>query len=197
MLYETDTTVFNTDTAWILVPVNTVGVMGAGLALETRLRYPAIMRPYQEACKSELQVGYPLRLTLDEGRFVLFPTKRHWRAPSRMAWIDNGIHRMVQWDVSSIAIPRLGAGLGKLDWAAVWSHIRAPLKAWDAEVWLCHDTAAPRGVEMCMLRRLHREHTDILAGQCLHRFRDLRHHTNKYTYERIFRHLYDKCSQTI
>lgn len=116
--------------------VNTVGVMGKGIALQFKQRFPANFFAYAQACKlGQVQTG---RMFVTEPgeligpRWVVnFPTKQHWRDPSRMAWVVDGLQDlrgfMVSNTVLSIALPALGAGLGGLPWAAVRGHIEAAL----------------------------------------------------------------------
>ena len=116
--------------------VNTVGVMGKGIALQFKQRFPANFVAYAQACKlGQVQTG---RMFVTESgeltgpRWVVnFPTKQHWRDPSRMEWVVDGLqdlHSFLASDtVQSIALPALGAGLGGLPWAAVRRHIEAAL----------------------------------------------------------------------
>lgn len=115
---------------------NTVGVMGKGIALQFKQRFPANFAAYAQACKlGQVQTG---RMFITEPgelagpRWVVnFPTKQHWRDPSRMEWVVDGLQDLrsflVNNAVPSIALPALGAGLGGLPWAAVRSHIEAAL----------------------------------------------------------------------
>lgn len=119
--------------------VNCVGVMGRGLAAQCKRAYPANFRAYQAACNRRDVV--PGRMFvfetghLDNPRFIVnFPTKRHWREPSRLEDIQTGLVALIeevrQRDIKSIAIPALGCGLGGLDWKEVkplverafWTH---------------------------------------------------------------------------
>ena len=116
--------------------VNTVGVMGKGIALQFKQRFPANFVAYAQACKlGQVQTGSmfvtePGELT--GPRWVVnFPTKQHWRDPSRMEWVVDGLQDLrgllISNAVASIALPALGAGLGGLPWAAVRGHIEAAL----------------------------------------------------------------------
>lgn len=108
--------------------VNTVGVMGKGIALQFKKAYPAMFKAYERACKNrDVQLG---RMhvwetgALDGPQFVInFPTKGHWRAPSKLADIAAGLRDLVdvvqKYGITSIAIPPLGCGNGGLDWADV------------------------------------------------------------------------------
>lgn len=104
--------------------VNTVGVMGKGVALEFKKRYPEMFYEYQKLCKEKkYDIGSLLLWRKAEKWVLLFPTKRHWRQPSRMEYIEAGLKKFADnWDrlgADSIAFPRLGCGNGALDWEDV------------------------------------------------------------------------------
>ena len=109
----------------LCVPVNTVGVMGAGLAKAVQQKWPISCRPYFAACRNgALRPGAAMCGWLEPGPTLIFvATKEHWRAPSKMEWVENGIWearellRLLKED--SIAIPALGCGLGGLAWEPV------------------------------------------------------------------------------
>lgn len=108
--------------------VNCVGVMGRGVALQFKQAYPENFKAYAAACEAgEVRPGSMFvfetgRLT--NPRFVInFPTKRHWRAKSRIEDIEAGLDALVAEiqarGIRSVALPPLGAGLGGLDWRVV------------------------------------------------------------------------------
>ena len=100
--------------------VNTVGVMGRGVALEFKRLFPEMYRQYRDLCeRGQFSVGQ-LWLYKSPQKWVLnFPTKKHWRAPSRVEYIEAGLKKFVQvysdWGIHSIAFPPLGCGNGQLD----------------------------------------------------------------------------------
>lgn len=106
-------------TADVLVnPVNCVGVMGAGLALAFKNKYPDMFAYYHDLCKGHnLFLGYPA-IYNGTPRVLLFPTKGHWREKSEMVNIEHGLEFFAKnaenWNVQSVAFPLLGAGLGGL-----------------------------------------------------------------------------------
>lgn len=118
-------------------PVNTVGVMGKGLALQFKKAFPANTRAYEAACKrGEVRVGamFVFETGRECPRFVVnVPTKEHWRSPSKMAYVDDGLVALVAEvrarGIRSIAIPALGAGLGGLAWDDVRPRIEAAMAA--------------------------------------------------------------------
>lgn len=123
--------------------VNTVGVMGKGIALMFKERFPENYSRYVAACKrGEIQVGHIFVTATNElsgPKWVVnFPTKQHWRSPSRIEWIIEGLQDLrnfiIERDVKSVAIPPLGAGNGKLNWSEVKPEIERALMGVDAEV---------------------------------------------------------------
>lgn len=118
--------------------VNTVGVMGKGVALMFKEAYPDNFRQYAAACKrGEVRTGrmfvteLPPRLDGGPRWIVNFPTKQNWRGRTRMEWITEGLRDLrrflVEQSVASVAIPPLGCGAGGLDWADVRPAIEAAL----------------------------------------------------------------------
>ena len=116
--------------------VNTVGVMGKGIALMFKERFAENFRLYATACKAgKVQTGRmfvtPVH-ELDGPRWIVnFPTKQHWRSPSRLEWIVDGLQDLrrflMEHQIHSIAIPPLGAGNGGLEWTAVREQIELAL----------------------------------------------------------------------
>lgn len=116
--------------------VNTVGVMGKGIALMFKERFAENFRLYAAACKAgKVQTGRmfvtPVH-ELDGPRWIVnFPTKQHWRSPSRLEWIVDGLRDLrrflMEHQIHSIAIPPLGAGNGGLEWTAVREQIELAL----------------------------------------------------------------------
>lgn len=116
--------------------VNTVGVMGKGIALMFKERFPNNMKAYSHACKQKQVMTGKMFITetgeLMGPRWIVnFPTKQHWRTNSRMVWIEEGLqdlrHFLLAERVSSVAIPPLGAGNGGLNWPDVQVRIESVL----------------------------------------------------------------------
>lgn len=117
--------------------VNTVGVMGKGIALRFKEMFPYNFSVYAGACKSgELAPGRILvvkdsNLALGERLVINFPTKVHWRQPSKYEYIEEGLKDLVrvigEFGITSIAIPPLGCGNGGLDWTVVKEMINKAL----------------------------------------------------------------------
>ncbi|GAA4309806.1 hypothetical protein GCM10023149_04270 [Mucilaginibacter gynuensis] len=113
---------FNSKAQTIVNTVNCVGVMGKGIALVFKLRYPQLFAAYQKACKSgDIQIGYPWLYKDQPGiPWVLnFPTKDHWKYPSKPEFIEKGLKAFVtnyeEQGITSIAFPMLGTHNGGLD----------------------------------------------------------------------------------
>lgn len=114
--------------------VNCVGVMGKGLALQFKQAFPGNFQAYQHACQSgEVMPGQMFTVStgrLDYPRYIInFPTKRHWRNPSRLEYIETGLEALIATveclEISSIAVPPLGCGNGGLKWTRVAPLIEA------------------------------------------------------------------------
>lgn len=124
MIHYVSGNIFDSPAQTLVNPVNTVGVMGKGLALEFRRRYPNMFDEYKNQCRDEwLHVG-DLMLWRAKDHFVLnFPTKKHWKDPSSLIYVEAGllsfVNKYESYGVSSIAFPKLGCGNGGLDWKAV------------------------------------------------------------------------------
>lgn len=111
--------------------VNCVGVMGKGVALEFKRRWPENYKAYKKACDAkELRPGNMLIYEFSnlfgksEPKFIInFPTKDHWRAKSKLEYISKGLDALVsdikKYKIKSIALPPLGCGNGGLDWSIV------------------------------------------------------------------------------
>lgn len=128
--------------------VNTVGTMGAGIARQFRDRYPAMYADYQHACRLNLvRIGemwiFDRGASAGRPRWIInFPTKRHWRQPSALTYIQQGLDDLVRQvrrlGVNSIAIPALGCQNGGLSWDAVEPLIRGafePLACVDVQLY--------------------------------------------------------------
>lgn len=124
--------IFAPQTDAIINPVNCVGVMGKGLALEFKKRFPISSKGYIEACArnivkiGELFVFSPTRdpWWRENGQYVIhFPTKKHWSDPSKLEHVESGVQDFGRvfrsLKIKSVAIPALGCGCGGLDWEIV------------------------------------------------------------------------------
>ena len=131
-ILPTSGNLLDADAQALVNPVNCVGVMGKGLALQFKQAFPANYAAYRAACgRGEVQPG---RMFVTETgaqtgpQFLInFPTKRDWRSASRLDDIETGLTALVAEvearDIRSLALPALGCGLGGLDWEAVGPQI--------------------------------------------------------------------------
>jgi O-acetyl-ADP-ribose deacetylase (regulator of RNase III) len=113
----------------IVNTVNTVGIMGKGIALMFKDAFPANFREYEAACKrSEVRIGTMFvterPAMMGAPRWIInFPTKQHWRGNARLEWIESGLQDLraviLKKQIRSIALPPLGCGNGGLDWREV------------------------------------------------------------------------------
>ncbi len=136
--------------------VNTMGVMGKGIALQFKKQFPNNYRIYKEVCEQNaLQVGQLLIIEEDSmfsGKKVIinFPTKTNWRLPSEYEYIEAGLKELkkvvLERNIESIAIPPLGAGNGGLEWQKVKKMIIDTLSDLDCETYLYEPTAAIKEV---------------------------------------------------
>ena len=116
---------FESSAQTLVNTVNCVGVMGKGIALEFKKRYPAMFQDYVMRCNAGLvQLGSPYHFTDLLGiSIVNFPTKKHWRSASRLQDIEEGLDyfstHYKQWGIQAAAFPPLGCGNGGLEWTAV------------------------------------------------------------------------------
>lgn len=129
--------------------VNTEGVMGKGVALEFRKRYPDMFKDYVERCRRhEIQLGRPYLYKRVVPPWILnFPTKDHWRSLSRLSDITEGLRFLrshyEEWGITSLAVPPLGAGNGGLEWRVVGPTLYRELSAFEIPVELYAPHGAP------------------------------------------------------
>ena len=126
----------NDDAEALVNTVNTVGVMGKGMALMFKEAFPNNYKQYAAACKLEqVKIGKMFVTELSEllgPKWIInFPTKKHWRYPTKIAWIEEGLQDLIQIinekNIRSVAIPPLGSGNGGLEWSAVREKIELAL----------------------------------------------------------------------
>jgi O-acetyl-ADP-ribose deacetylase (regulator of RNase III) len=141
----------------IVNTVNCTGFMGAGLALEFKLRYPDMFEDYEKKClNNHIQVGKLDIFSNDSAKILNFPTKNDWKRPSKMTWIEKGLQFFVeqysQYNIQSIAFPKLGTSNGGLHWSEVKVLMEKYLKdISDIKIYVCLDGSEPKGIEATML----------------------------------------------
>lgn len=116
--------IFNLYVDIIVNPVNCVGVSGAGLAKQFAIKYPEENKQYQQACKDNIiQIGKPLIISSKNLKICYFPTKLHWKNSSDIKYIEDSLENLKLYSYlnknQSIAFPRIGCGLGGLNWQQV------------------------------------------------------------------------------
>ncbi|MEL6556911.1 MAG: macro domain-containing protein [Bacteroidota bacterium] len=136
--------ILDSDAEALINTVNTVGVMGKGIALQFKNAYPNNFKAYYQACKEEridigkLFVTKEGNVSSGEKYIINFPTKKNWRKPSEYEYIEKGLDDLVNvidsYKIKSIAIPPLGAGNGGLEWPKVKKLITKYLSKVDVEV---------------------------------------------------------------
>lgn len=157
MLYYARGNLLEADVEALVNTVNTVGVMGKGVALMFKEAFPENFRAYAEACKrGEIEVGRVFvteRDALIGPRWVInFPTKQHWRSRTRMEWVEAGLADLVrvirEKGIRSVALPPLGCGNGGLRWDDVRPRIEAALGELDGvDVWVYEPTKEYQNVQ--------------------------------------------------
>ncbi len=142
-LYIVHGDMFDSQLQTLTISVNTVGVMGRGLASRIRYMYPSAYIVYQQLTRKKIiKPGIPFLYkpeTRNEERwFLFFPTKRHWKEKSDPSMIEEGLKRFIRnyknEGVKSIAFPALGCGLGGLEWKNIGPMMVSYLKELDIPV---------------------------------------------------------------
>ena len=121
MLTYVDISLFDSPAQTLVNTVNTVGVMGKGIAAVFKELYPEMYQRYRRLCQEgKLDVGMLYIYRTPNKIIVNLPTKKHWRQRSRMAYIESGLRKFVvqytDYGISSVSFPQLGCGHGELDW---------------------------------------------------------------------------------
>jgi len=130
MITHTETDILSQKTDAIVSTANCVGIMGKGVAKSIKEKYPWCYQPYKDACrKGILKPGGIFTTTLKTYPEIEYPTiihvatKDHWRGKSKLEWVEIGITNLSNYlrnyKITSMAIPRLGCGLGGLEWEDV------------------------------------------------------------------------------
>lgn len=120
--------------------VNCVGVMGKGIALAFKNRFPEMFSDYVLRCKDHrMSLGKPYLYQYQGGPWILnFPTKSHWRSISKLSDIEEGLEYLKkhykEWGITSIAVPPLGCGHGQLEWRIIGPILYRHLSQFDIPV---------------------------------------------------------------
>lgn len=150
MLIYRRTSILESPAQTLVNTVNCVGVMGKGLAREFKDREPEMFRAYKRICDQKALVPGKLWLWRGRENWVLnFPTKVHWRSPSQIEWIEQGLQKFVSayaaQGITEISFPRLGCGNGNLDWDDVRPMMEHYLSQVNIPVYV-HDHAVDIGL---------------------------------------------------
>lgn len=121
MLVYVESNLFDSPAQVLVNTVNTVGVMGKGIALQFKKLYPDMFKKYQEFCDNGALTIGKLYLYKTPNKWILnFPTKKNWRNKSKIEYIEAGLKKFVETykekGIESISFPQLGTGNGGLDW---------------------------------------------------------------------------------
>jgi len=199
MITITPKNIFNTNAKCLVNPINTQGVMGAGLALDFRIKYPEMYTQYQSQCKSrQIKIGQSCLYQDAHIQILNFPTKMYWAQQSQIEWIDQGLEHFSQnyqqWNIKSIAFPMLGAGLGGLDPKEIEKLMFKKLEPLeDIEIFICQDLEPAQGTELEMLHLLFEIEPKL--KNTIQRFRDLQKIKGKIEYECLFLRVYQKTKE--
>lgn len=145
LVYQQGDMFNSTDNGILFIPVNCKGSMGAGLALDAAERYPEIEAVYKKACRDgSLDIGKPLLTSTRDGRIILlFPTKNDWKNGSKIEYIESGlayfknaVNQHPSLKDIPLHIPKLGCGLGGLDWNEVNPIIEKHFSTYDSPVYV-------------------------------------------------------------
>lgn len=133
--------IFNSPAQVIVNTVNTIGVMGKGIALSFKKRYPGMFEVYKKACdKHQLTIGKLMLYYAPDHWILLFPTKENWRNPSKIEYLEAGLSKFVatytEKRITSIAFPKLGCGNGELPWTEVKPVMERYLKSLPIPVYI-------------------------------------------------------------
>lgn len=131
---------FKSNAQTLVNPINCVGVMGKGLALQFKNRFPDMFKDYVKRCHSkQVHLGQPYLFKNESSQWILnFPTKNHWRSTSKLQDIIEGLQYLQQnykdWGITSLAVPALGCGNGGLSWRIVGAVLYQHLKTLDIPI---------------------------------------------------------------
>jgi O-acetyl-ADP-ribose deacetylase (regulator of RNase III) len=152
MIYYKTGNLLDSEAEALVNTVNTIGVMGKGIALQFKNMFPNNFKMYSNVCKNkELKVGQLLVIedeALLTGKKIIinFPTKTSWRLPSEYQYIEEGLVELVkvikEKKIKSIAIPPLGSGNGGLDWNKVKQILDKHLSDVDCDIYIYEPSTA-------------------------------------------------------
>ena len=141
--YKPNENIFKSNAEALVNPVNTIGVMGSGLARQFKERYPEMFKDYKINCdQKNIKIGV-LHIYRTINKLIInFPTKQDWKNNTKIEWIEEGLiyfaKNYKKLKIDSIAFPKLGCGKGGLDWNLVRPLMEKYLKDLDLkiEIWI-------------------------------------------------------------
>ena len=141
MIQYIEGNIFDSPAQVLVNTVNTVGVMGKGIALSFKQRYPDMFESDRKACeKKQLTIGKLMLVNEPDYMILLFPTKESCRTPSKLEYIEKGLKKFVSAyadrHIYSIAFPRLGCGNGELSWKDVQPLMEKYLKHLPIDIYI-------------------------------------------------------------
>lgn len=142
---------FDSHATTLVNTVNCVGVMGKGVALEFKRRFPTMYVDYAKRCERRaVKLGEPYIFRDPSGiKIINFPTKGHWRSSSRLSDIEQGLDHLAdhisEWSVESLALPPLGCGNGGLAWSEVGPLIYSKLHKYSCNIEVFAPYGTPKG----------------------------------------------------
>lgn len=151
MIYFIKGNILDSSAQALVNTVNLAGVMGKGIALQFKKAFPDNFIAYKAACKNnQISIGrlfvYKEQNMLEDKIIINFPTKTDWRKPSEYEYIEKGLEDLANvvndYNISSIAIPPLGAGNGGLNWHKVKSIIEDKLSHLDIDIYIYEPSEA-------------------------------------------------------
>jgi len=158
--------IFESKAQTLVNTVNTVGVMGKGIALGFRKRFPEMFEDYARRCeRHDVHLTRPyIYRRLTPPNIINFPTKDHWRSVSKLDDITKGLRyleaHIAEWGVTSLAVPPLGCGEGRLEWRIVGPTLFRHLRDLGIPV----ELYAPFGTPHEELRPEFLEHRELVSA---------------------------------
>lgn len=163
--------IFDLNVDAIVNTINCVGYMGKGLAYEFYLRYPDLNKDYKIKCQNkEISLG-KIYYYKEKKMIVNFPTKYHYKYPSKIEWIEAGLINFVEtyndYEINSIAFPLLGVGNGQLNSNKVKQLMEKYLSKLNITIYICEYNNEPSIKEQKMIERLQEINLELLEPQQL------------------------------
>ena len=188
--------------------------MGAGIALEFKLRFPEMYKDYKKKCNKKLiRIGRPYIYSHNDNLWILnFPTKKHWKNKSNLDWIESGLKyfrsNYDNVEMKSVAFPKLGTNNGRLKWDNVKDLMEQYLSDLNIDIYIClNEKDEAEGVEKEMIGLINKANyknlikkvglntkqaKTIINKQPIERFWYIKKYNSigKKSYEKVFKYYY-------